>query len=455
MLRVGLLKRMDTPNGYSGMERNKILAVSRQSNPVDEERRLRILGAAEKCFLKDGFDGCSVDTIATEASVSKREIYRTWPTKSGLFKAVIQEVFRESRVLQDGQFQTDIKDHADDATVGLAKLAERTLSGFLTEGTRSFFGVGITVARQFPNLAREAHAIRTTSWPVYSQALREILSVRRHVAVDLPELAIRFGSLAVDGSRYLLDTELPSKQTRKAWALAIADLFLHGYGSGVEARRQTGTGVAHTPHPKVDAPELGQVAEVRLPPEKIEAVLNASLAEFLAKGFQRASPALVAATAKVGKATVYRLFGSKEGLFQYVIQHRIRQISQTPYPPLRYGQTLKESLAVAMRQVLDKHVDSGMLGLQRVMIEEAERFSDLARTLHKVEVSLAGLHLQELLTRHGKPPADEVAIRAFYTLATYGTRFLLVPDAPDARVRIMLSREAANIFAHGITELNE
>ncbi|MEL6562957.1 MAG: TetR/AcrR family transcriptional regulator [Pseudomonadota bacterium] len=58
--------------------------------PKDPERRHRILRAARALFLRDGFDGTSVEAIAREAGVSKVTVYGHFGTLSALLEAVVE-----------------------------------------------------------------------------------------------------------------------------------------------------------------------------------------------------------------------------------------------------------------------------------------------------------------------------------------------------------------------------
>jgi AcrR family transcriptional regulator len=52
-------------------------------------------------------------------------------------------------------------------------------------------------------------------------------------------------------------------------------------------------------------------------------IVNAALAEFAAKGFQRASTNVIAERARIGKGMLFYYFGSKEELFDFLCQYTI------------------------------------------------------------------------------------------------------------------------------------
>ncbi len=58
-------------------------------------------------------------------------------------------------------------------------------------------------------------------------------------------------------------------------------------------------------------------------------IITAALAEFCRRGFHLANVDVIAAAATVGKATIYRHYGSKEGLFMQVFDNILDNIEKT------------------------------------------------------------------------------------------------------------------------------
>lgn len=59
------------------------------------ERRDLILAAARRVFSRQGFHGAKTLQIAREASVSEALVYRHFPSKLSLYRAVLRQIFRE------------------------------------------------------------------------------------------------------------------------------------------------------------------------------------------------------------------------------------------------------------------------------------------------------------------------------------------------------------------------
>jgi AcrR family transcriptional regulator len=56
------------------------------------ERRLRILAAAEHVFLEHGYTQCSMDDIVSACGMSKKTVYRIFPTKDHLFSEMVTSI---------------------------------------------------------------------------------------------------------------------------------------------------------------------------------------------------------------------------------------------------------------------------------------------------------------------------------------------------------------------------
>lgn len=65
------------------------------------ERRALILAAARRIFSQYGYEGAKTLQIAREAKVSEALVYRHFPSKLALYRAVMRQVFSE----QDSHFQ--------------------------------------------------------------------------------------------------------------------------------------------------------------------------------------------------------------------------------------------------------------------------------------------------------------------------------------------------------------
>ena len=61
-----------------------------ESDPVKhEQKRGEILGAALRCFIRDGFRGASTTDICAEAGISPGHLYHYFPSKVAIIEAMI------------------------------------------------------------------------------------------------------------------------------------------------------------------------------------------------------------------------------------------------------------------------------------------------------------------------------------------------------------------------------
>lgn len=73
--------------------------------PKDPGKRAAILAAATKLFVRDGYDGASMDQIAGAAGVSKLTVYSHFGDKQSLFAEVVQAFCEQA--LPSGLFDID------------------------------------------------------------------------------------------------------------------------------------------------------------------------------------------------------------------------------------------------------------------------------------------------------------------------------------------------------------
>ncbi len=123
---------------------------SEPPRPGGGGKMLQILDGARQIFLADGFDGASMNDIARAAGVSKGTLYVYFPSKVGLFEALI----RHDRNLQAEQlFQFRPEDDAD-----LADVLKRIGFGLMRQMCKSdhlaHVRMVIGVAAKYPQIGK-------------------------------------------------------------------------------------------------------------------------------------------------------------------------------------------------------------------------------------------------------------------------------------------------------------
>ena len=71
------------------MNLDQNVTTARRGRPKSEEKRQSISHAAAELFLREGFERCSMDSIAAAAGVSKQTVYSHFANKEELFKSCI------------------------------------------------------------------------------------------------------------------------------------------------------------------------------------------------------------------------------------------------------------------------------------------------------------------------------------------------------------------------------
>ncbi len=168
------------------------------SSEIKQGRKFdQVLAGAREVFLRDGFEGASVDDIARAAGVSKATLYSYFPDKRLLFTEVAQ---REcSRQAEQAVGAIDM--NAPMAQI-LRTVGETFVDFFTSDFGQRIFRICVAEADRFPELGRAFYE----SGP----------KVVRTKMIDLLACGIDRGELAID------DIELAADQFPE---LCKADLF--------------------------------------------------------------------------------------------------------------------------------------------------------------------------------------------------------------------------------------
>ncbi|WP_150294216.1 TetR/AcrR family transcriptional regulator [Sphingobium estronivorans] len=406
--------------------------------PFEHDNRTKILNAASKVFLNEGLERTSVDRIAAAAHMSKQSIYELFPSKVALFEAAVRS---KLQIAWHGTISIDEDAPMEDT---LKKYALRLSDAFADPVGFGLFRANIAAARYFPELATELHEQRLAGAQPLADYLENLIQGGIILSCNPLAMAIRFGSLAVDGARYFLGAALPGMAKRERDAENAVRLFLNGY------RAMTEGGGDGLPPAKIEPPVRESVVALRLSAEKFAALIEAVTNEFLDQGYRRANVDRAAAGVQVSKATVYRQFGNKEHLLRYIVQRDIYEASREPFEPLPAGMDAESALVAFARQVLDRHLAPANIAMHRLLVEEADLIPDLARLFYEGRVDRLGQPLRDLLAAQGLPPPNRPAVHAFYALATFAARFFTAPETPSEMQRDSYARASAVLFLHGL-----
>jgi TetR/AcrR family transcriptional repressor of mexJK operon len=126
-----------------------------------------------------------------------------------------------------------------------------------------------------------------------------------------------------------------------------------------------------------------RLAESGRSARKRRAIMEAARTVFLRKGYGGASMDEVAALAAVSKQTVYKHFADKKRLFTAIVTGDISATETLTYAMVT-ALADSEDLEKDLRQFARRHIievtQPHLIRLRRIIIAEAERFPELART---------------------------------------------------------------------------
>lgn len=137
-------------------------------------KRTAIVEAATAVFLEKGYDGTSMDDVATKAAVSKPTVYKYFSDKEQLFAEIVRATTGQIDDLVRLVAET-IADHAD-IDIGLAVLARRLITGLMQPQVLRLRRLVIANADRFPDVGR--------NW--YEQGFERVLAT---LAISLQALA--------------------------------------------------------------------------------------------------------------------------------------------------------------------------------------------------------------------------------------------------------------------------
>jgi TetR/AcrR family transcriptional repressor of mexJK operon len=149
----------------------------------------QVIDGAKAVFLREGFEGASVDEIARDAGVSKATLYSYFPDKQHLFLAVLQtECAHQSEV--------EILLHASEQDVEetLRIICKTLITFFVSRFGQDMFRVCVAEAQRFPELGRTFYDSGPKRW---GRKISQYLdSPRAREALDIEDTLLAADQLA-------------------------------------------------------------------------------------------------------------------------------------------------------------------------------------------------------------------------------------------------------------------
>lgn len=155
------------------------------NGPIKKGRKFdQVLGGAREIFLRDGYEGASMDDIARAAEVSKATIYSYFPEKSVLFI----EVAKTECSRQADHAMADLDLSAPPREV-LSRAGHHMMTFLLSDFGKQTFRTLVAESARFPDLGREFYTsihqrVQDTMGDYFARAAE-----RGELKIDDPELA--------------------------------------------------------------------------------------------------------------------------------------------------------------------------------------------------------------------------------------------------------------------------
>ncbi len=193
-------------------------------SPERDRKQRQILGGARAVFLRDGFDGASMNDIAREAGVSKGTLYVYFPSKEALFAAYVADDRRRQA--------EQIVPYASAASLGEALVAIGTafMREMLAPSHIAQLRIVTAAAAKFPEIGRAFY----DAGPGYGQErIAAFLAGRSDIAIADPAgAAVDFVNLTqgtlLRRALFLSETSGQAEIDRTVRAGVRAFLRLHG-----------------------------------------------------------------------------------------------------------------------------------------------------------------------------------------------------------------------------------
>jgi AcrR family transcriptional regulator len=131
-----------------------------------------------------------------------------------------------------------------------------------------------------------------------------------------------------------------------------------------------------------------------------EALLEAARAIFLEKGYSGTSLDEVVKRTGGSKASVYKYFGNKEGLFAAMFADRCQAFLATLAIPDEISANLEETLMLFAGRVLEASLGEERIAMVRALAAEAARFPELAEMAYRTGPQHGLGLMADFLKRH-------------------------------------------------------
>lgn len=151
-------------------------------------KRAAIVDAARKAFMREGYDGASMEAIAADAGVSIATLYRHAEGKDDLFAAVIAIACHPGDRDEQTRIEASLKRSLADVMTFIGVMFQERLA---SDTTVALFRTVMTETKRFPHLGEMAYRGLVGA---HEDALEEFLATRTETAGLDPVMRRRLGT---------------------------------------------------------------------------------------------------------------------------------------------------------------------------------------------------------------------------------------------------------------------
>jgi AcrR family transcriptional regulator len=202
--------------------------TSKNSVPASargQQRKARILAAATKLFLKDGYGETSIDAIVAESGGSKATLYSFYPTKADLFRAVVDSIVASGE-------SAELKS-LDNVRDTLVHFSEQRLRVVFSRKHRALMRLIIAERDRFPDIARMYYERGPLHGDTLLRDYFETLIDKGLIDIQSAVEASEFFRGMLMHQRYIdqlyLNAPVPSAEEVSVRARHVVDRFLEAY----------------------------------------------------------------------------------------------------------------------------------------------------------------------------------------------------------------------------------
>jgi len=187
-------------------------------------------------------------------------------------------------------------------------------------------------------------------------------------------------------------------------------------------------------------------------------ILTAALGLFVSKGFAATKIDDIAKQAKVSKGTVYLYFESKDELFKKMVHEiMVPKISEVEEYIATYQGSQIELLKLVIRRWWKTIKASGLIGIPKLIISEADKFPDLTRfymkeVIHRIQSVLVNILVDGIKSNELRNIEPVLSARVIMSSLVYFSMWdvsLKKYDRKDLNVEDLIEQQIS-ILVNGI-----